>query len=43
MSSTFTIADDYDPEGDMPPYADPTTEYRAYLSNVRGGMVGDMG
>jgi hypothetical protein len=23
--------------------ADPTTEYRAYLSNVRGGMVGDMG
>jgi hypothetical protein len=42
MNTTFTIADDYDPDGDMSPNADPTTEYRAYLSNVRGGMVGDM-
>jgi hypothetical protein len=42
MSTTFTIADDYDPDGDMSPNADPTTEYRAYLSNVSGGMVGDM-
>jgi hypothetical protein len=42
MSTTFTIADDYDPDGDMSPNADPATEYRAYLSNVRGGMVGDM-
>jgi hypothetical protein len=43
MSTTFTIADDYDPDRDMSPNADPTTEYRAYLSNVCGGMVGDMG
>ena len=43
MSTTFTIADDYDPDGDMSPNADPTTEYRAYLADVRGGMVGDMG
>jgi hypothetical protein len=43
MSTTFTIADDYDPDGDMSPNADPTTEYRAYLNHARGGMVGDMG
>jgi hypothetical protein len=43
MSTTFTIADDYDPDRDMSPNADPATQYRAYLSNVRGGMVGDMG
>jgi hypothetical protein len=43
MSATFTIADDYDPDGDISPNANPTTEYRTYLSNVRGGMVGDMG
>jgi hypothetical protein len=43
MSTTFTIADDYDPDGDISPNAKPTTEYRAYLANVRGGMVGDMG
>jgi hypothetical protein len=42
MSTTFTIADDYDPDGDVSPNADPT-EYRAYLTHVRGGMVGDMG
>ena len=27
----------------MSPDADPTTEYRAYLAHVQGGMVGDMG
>jgi hypothetical protein len=43
MSTTFSIADDCDPMGDMSPNADPATEYRVYLSNVRGGMVGDMG
>jgi hypothetical protein len=43
MSTTFTIADDYDPDGEMSPNANPATEYRAYLANVRGGMVGDMG
>jgi hypothetical protein len=43
MSTTFTIADDYDPDGDISSNADPTTEYLAYLANVRRGMVGDMG
>jgi hypothetical protein len=35
----YTIADDYDPDGDMSPNADPTTEHRAYLRNVRGGTI----
>ena len=39
----YTIADDYDPDGDMSPNADPTTEYQAYLTDVREGVVGDMG
>jgi Leucine-rich repeat (LRR) protein len=43
MSTPFTIADDFDPDGDMSPNANPKTEYRAYLVDVRGGMVGDMG
>ena len=40
---SYTIANDYDPDGDMSPNANPVTEYRTYLSDVRGGMVGDMG
>ena len=40
---TFTIADDYDPDGDISADANPVTAYRAYLRDVRGGMVGDMG
>ena len=43
IGTTFTIANDYDPEGDMSPDADPVTAYRTYLADVRGGMVGDMG
>jgi hypothetical protein len=43
MGSTFTIADDYGPDGDISPNADPIAEYRTYLRDVRGGMVGDMG
>jgi hypothetical protein len=43
MNTTFTIADDYDPDGDMSPNANPVTAYRTYLRDVRGGMVGDMG
>jgi hypothetical protein len=43
MSTTFTIADDYDPDGDISPDANPATAYRTYLRDVRGGMVGDMG
>lgn len=39
----YTIADDYDPDGDISPNANPTTEYRRYLADVRGGMVGDTG
>jgi hypothetical protein len=35
MSATFTISDDYDPDGDMSPNADPITEYRTYLGHVR--------
>jgi hypothetical protein len=41
--SAFTIADDYDPDGNMSPIADPVTAYQTYLRDVRGGMVGDMG
>jgi hypothetical protein len=40
---SYTIANDYDPDGDTSANADPITEYRTYLSDVRGGMVGDMG
>ena len=40
---TFTIADDYDPDGEMSPNAKPVTAYPTYLRDVRGGMVGDMG
>ena len=40
---TFTIADDYDPDGDMSANANPVTTYQTYLRDVRGGMVGDMG
>ena len=43
MNTTFTIADDYDPDGDMSPNAYPVTAYWTYLRDVRGGMVGDMG
>jgi hypothetical protein len=43
MSTAFTISDDYHPDGNMSPNADPITEYRTYLSHVGGGMVGDMG
>jgi hypothetical protein len=43
MSATFTIANDYDPDGDMSAKANPVTAYRTYLRDVRGGMVGDMG
>ena len=39
----YSIADDYDPDGDMSPNAAPVTAYRTYLSDVRGGIVGDMG
>ena len=39
----YTIADDYDPDGDISSNADPMREYRRYLADVRGGMVGDMG
>jgi hypothetical protein len=34
MSNTFTIANDYDPDGDMSPNADPVEEYLTYKSHV---------
>jgi hypothetical protein len=40
---TVTIADDYDPDGDISAKTNPVTAYRTYLGDVRGGMVGDMG
>jgi len=43
MSNTFTIANDYDPDGDMSPDADPAKEYLSYMSHVAKGAVGDMG
>jgi hypothetical protein len=30
----YSIADDYDPDGDMSPNAHPVTEYRTYLRDV---------
>jgi hypothetical protein len=41
-STTFTIADNCDPDGDMLANANPVTAYRTYLRDVRGGMVGDI-
>jgi hypothetical protein len=42
MSTTFIIANDYDPDGDMSPNADPVEEYLTYMSHVAEGGVGDM-
>jgi hypothetical protein len=42
-SMTFTIANDYDPDGDMSGKANPVIVYRVYLRDVRGGVVGGMG
>lgn len=43
MERGFTIADNFEPDGDMPADADPMTEYLSYLADMRGGAVGDMG
>ena len=43
MERDFTIAEDFDPDSDMPANADPMAEYLTYLADVRGGAVGDMG
>ena len=43
MEPEFTIANDYDPDGDMSTNADPMAEFLTYLSHVRGAAVGDMG
>jgi hypothetical protein len=43
MERDFTIAEDLDPDGDMPADADPMAEYLTYLAHVRGSAVGDMG
>ena len=39
----YTIADDYDPDGDMSADVDPVAEYLTYVSLVHAGAVGDMG
>jgi hypothetical protein len=43
LMSEYSIADDLDPDGDMPADADPLATYLTYLADVRGGDVGDMG
>jgi hypothetical protein len=43
MEPEFTIANDFDPDGDMSSNADPMAEYLTYLADVRGSAVGDMG
>jgi hypothetical protein len=45
MEPEFTIANDYDPDGDMSTNADPAdpmAEFLTYLSHVRGAAVRDM-
>jgi hypothetical protein len=43
MSTTFTIADDCDPDGDISPNANPVEECLTYMSHVAHGAVGNMG
>jgi hypothetical protein len=35
MERDFTIADDFDPDGDMPASADPMTDASSHVSKVR--------
>ena len=39
----YSIANDYDPNGDMPATADCVAEYLTYLAEFDSGAVGDMG
>jgi hypothetical protein len=39
MERDFTIGEHFDPDGDMPPGADPMTEYLTHLADVRGGAA----
>jgi hypothetical protein len=39
----FTIAEHLDPDREISRNADPLVEYTNYLSDVKSGMVGDMG
>lgn len=41
MERAYSIADDYDPDGETAG-ADPLTEYLTYLSHVHEGAVGDI-
>ena len=43
MERAYSIADDYDPDGDMPADTDPMAASLTYLEDVRLGGVGDMG
>ena len=40
MEPEFTIANDYDPDADMPANSDPITAYLTYLADVQGGAAG---
>jgi hypothetical protein len=37
MGMTFTIADDYEPDGDMSPNADPAKRTLRYMAFIFGG------
>ena len=39
----YSIADYYDPDGDISANTGPMTEYLSYLSHVHAGAVGNMG
>jgi hypothetical protein len=39
----YSIADDYDADGDISANTSPMTEYLSYVSHVHAGAVGDMG
>jgi hypothetical protein len=39
MSTTFTIADDYDRDGEMSPNADPAKRALMYLAFIFGGAI----
>ena len=39
----FSIADDYDPDGDMSADADPVSACLTYLADIEGSCLGDMG
>jgi hypothetical protein len=43
QEDNYTIANDWDPDGDILHGADPLARYLTYLDCVRAGAVGDCG